>query len=110
MVLAPLMLSHRTGTVYAMNKAAMNQLAKNLACEWAADGIRVNSVAPWYMATELAMQVHMCVCNCASDNRVWSMCHIRHLQRHVFCRPYLCFGQHIYHSPAVSAHWLTEYT
>ena len=35
----------------------MNQLAKNLACEWAKDGIRVNSVAPWYTATPLAQAV-----------------------------------------------------
>ena len=26
----------------------MDQLTKNLCCEWAADGIRVNSVKPWY--------------------------------------------------------------
>ncbi|KAK9050963.1 hypothetical protein SSX86_027588 [Deinandra increscens subsp. villosa] len=32
---------------------AMNQLAKNLACEWAKDNIRVNSVAPWYIRTSL---------------------------------------------------------
>ena len=37
--------------------ASMNQLAKNLACEWAKDNIRINSVAPWYTATELAEQV-----------------------------------------------------
>ena len=47
----------RSGTIYAMTKAAINQLAKNLACEWAKDGIRVNSIAPWYTATELANQV-----------------------------------------------------
>ncbi|KAL6762496.1 hypothetical protein V8C86DRAFT_2518682 [Haematococcus lacustris] len=47
----------RSGTIYAMTKAALNQLTKNLACEWAAEGVRVNSVAPWYTATELAMQV-----------------------------------------------------
>ena len=40
-----------------MTKAAINQLAKNLACEWAADGIRVNSVAPWYTATSLTKPV-----------------------------------------------------
>ncbi|KAL6762497.1 hypothetical protein V8C86DRAFT_3130842 [Haematococcus lacustris] len=47
----------RSGTIYAMTKAALNQLTKNLACEWAAEGVRVNSVALWYTATELAMQV-----------------------------------------------------
>ncbi|WVZ54148.1 hypothetical protein U9M48_004998 [Paspalum notatum var. saurae] len=46
------------GSIYAMTKGtygsgAMNQLAKNLACEWAKDGIRVNSVAPWYIKTPL---------------------------------------------------------
>lgn len=40
-----------------MTKASLNQLAKNLACEWARDGVRVNSVAPWYTATPLALQV-----------------------------------------------------
>ncbi|GLC40630.1 hypothetical protein PLESTB_000038400 [Pleodorina starrii] len=47
----------RSGTIYAMTKAALNQLTRNLACEWAAAGIRVNSVAPWYTATDLALQV-----------------------------------------------------
>ncbi len=47
----------RSGSVYAMTKASLNQLAKNLACEWAADGVRVNSVAPWYISTDLANQV-----------------------------------------------------
>ncbi|KAG0528960.1 hypothetical protein BDA96_05G057000 [Sorghum bicolor] len=42
-----------TGSVYAMAKAGMNQLARNLACEWAGDGIRANSVAPWYTRTPL---------------------------------------------------------
>ncbi|GMI17527.1 hypothetical protein TrLO_g13115 [Triparma laevis f. longispina] len=46
-----------TGTPYAATKAAMNQLTGNLACEWAADGIRVNCVAPWYINTPLAKQV-----------------------------------------------------
>lgn len=46
----------RSGAVYAMTKAAINQLTKNLSVEWAKDGIRVNTVAPWYTATPLAMQ------------------------------------------------------
>lgn len=41
----------RTGAVYGMTKAAMHQLTRNLAVEWADDGIRVNSVAPWYIRT-----------------------------------------------------------
>ncbi|XP_056682782.1 tropinone reductase isoform X2 [Spinacia oleracea] len=43
------------GSVYGPAKGAMNQLAKNLACEWAKDNIRVNSVAPgviWSSMTE----------------------------------------------------------
>lgn len=42
-----------TGSVYGATKAAMNQLTKNLACEWAKDNIRANSVAPWYTKTSL---------------------------------------------------------
>ncbi|MBL1212235.1 MAG: SDR family oxidoreductase [Ignavibacteriae bacterium] len=47
----------KTGSPYGMTKAAMNQLSKNLAVEWAADGIRVNTIAPWYIETPLAKQV-----------------------------------------------------
>lgn len=46
-----------SGTVYAATKAAINQLAKNLACEWAKDNIRANSVAPWYIRTSLVDQL-----------------------------------------------------
>lgn len=41
----------RTGLLYGLSKAAVHQLSTNLACEWASDGIRVNSVAPWYIRT-----------------------------------------------------------
>ncbi len=42
----------RTGAPYGMTKAALTQLTRNLACEWADDGIRVNAVAPWYIRTQ----------------------------------------------------------
>jgi Tropinone reductase 1 len=41
----------RTGAPYGMAKAALHQMTKNLACEWADDGVRVNAVAPWYIRT-----------------------------------------------------------
>ena len=36
---------------------AINQLTKNLACEWAKDNIRTNCVAPWYIKTPLTQPV-----------------------------------------------------
>ncbi|KAH6805662.1 Rossmann-fold superfamily protein [Perilla frutescens var. frutescens] len=42
-----------SGSIYGATKGAMNQLTKNLACEWAKDNIRVNCVAPWYIKTSL---------------------------------------------------------
>ena len=40
-----------TGSLYAVCKAAIIQLTKSLAVEWAPYFIRVNSVAPWFTAT-----------------------------------------------------------
>jgi len=38
---------------YAASKAAVVSLTKTLAVEWAADGIRINGVAPGYVRTEM---------------------------------------------------------
>jgi Tropinone reductase 1 len=46
-----------SGSLYGMTKAALLQLTRNLAVEWAADNIRVNAVAPWYIKTPLATPV-----------------------------------------------------
>jgi Tropinone reductase 1 len=43
-----------TGVPYAASKAGLIQAARTLALEWAAAGIRVNAVAPWYTRTPLA--------------------------------------------------------
>jgi Tropinone reductase 1 len=47
----------RTGAPYGMSKAALIQMTRNLAVEWAPRSIRVNAVAPWYIDTPLARQV-----------------------------------------------------
>ncbi|HEU0035072.1 MAG TPA: SDR family oxidoreductase [Kofleriaceae bacterium] len=46
-----------TGVAYATAKAGLAQAARTLALEWAPDGIRVNTVAPWYTRTPLAAPV-----------------------------------------------------
>ncbi|KAJ8570583.1 hypothetical protein K7X08_037555 [Anisodus acutangulus] len=40
-------------SLYSASKAAINQMTKNLACEWAKENIRVNSVAPGIILTPL---------------------------------------------------------
>ncbi|CAL5334980.1 unnamed protein product [Camellia sinensis] len=40
-------------SVYAAAKGAINQLTRNLACEWAKDNIRTNTVAPWAVKTTI---------------------------------------------------------
>ncbi|KAG6433808.1 hypothetical protein SASPL_105425 [Salvia splendens] len=40
-------------SAYAASKGAINQLTKNLACEWAKDNIRANAVAPFGVKTTI---------------------------------------------------------
>lgn len=50
--------SVRTSTaIYAMTKGAMEGMTRFLSTEWGPAGIRVNSVAPWYVATPLTAPV-----------------------------------------------------
>ncbi|KAI95243.1 short-chain dehydrogenase [Rhodomicrobium udaipurense JA643] len=44
--------------VYAISKAAEAQLARNLAVEWGARGIRVNSIAPGVVKTDFAKALY----------------------------------------------------
>lgn len=47
----------QTGPPYGMTKAAIIQLTRHLAVEWAPFKIRVNAVSPWYIATPLTEPV-----------------------------------------------------
>jgi Tropinone reductase 1 len=42
-----------SGPPYGMTKAAMIQMARHLAVEWAPYHIRVNTISPWYIHTPL---------------------------------------------------------
>ena len=45
--------SRRSNAYYNASKAAVHHLTKSLAAEWGARGVRVNAVAPTYIATPL---------------------------------------------------------
>ena len=47
----------QSGPPYGMTKAAIIQLTRHLAAEWAPDHIRVNAVSPWYIRTPLTATV-----------------------------------------------------
>lgn len=43
-------------SAYAATKSAVIQISKNLACEWAKEGIRTNAVAPWAVNTGVKVE------------------------------------------------------
>lgn len=45
------------GAAYSMGHAALMQMSRNLACEWAEDGIRVNSVATGFVRTKRSSEL-----------------------------------------------------
>ena len=47
----------QSGPPYGMTKAAIIQLSRHLAAEWAEHHIRVNTVSPWYIETPLTESV-----------------------------------------------------
>jgi NAD(P)-dependent dehydrogenase (short-subunit alcohol dehydrogenase family) len=49
---------HKGAGAYSCAKAALSQLCRNLAQEWAPDGIRVNAVAPGMVATPLTARIY----------------------------------------------------
>lgn len=47
----------QSGPPYGMTKAAIIQMGRHLAVEWAPHNIRVNTVSPWYIETPLTQPV-----------------------------------------------------
>ncbi|KAG9158727.1 hypothetical protein Leryth_013630 [Lithospermum erythrorhizon] len=43
-------------SLYSGTKGAINQITRNLACEWAKDNIRVNAVTPWIINTPMVKE------------------------------------------------------
>lgn len=43
----------QNGPAYNASKAGVHMLTKTFACEWAKNGVRVNAIAPGYIATEM---------------------------------------------------------
>jgi len=64
-----------TGVAYAAAKAGLAQVARTLALEWAKDGIRVNTVAPWYTRTPLVEPI------LSQPDRLAAILHATPLQR-----------------------------
>lgn len=49
---------------------AINQLTRNLACEWARDNIRSNAVAPWYIKTSMVEKVDASFVTVFGENQI----------------------------------------
>ena len=47
----------QSAAAYVASKAAVHMMTKALACEWAKTGVRVNAVAPGYIATDMTLQM-----------------------------------------------------
>lgn len=47
----------QAAAAYIASKAAVHMMTKALACEWAKNGVRVNALAPGYIATDMTLQM-----------------------------------------------------
>lgn len=47
----------QSAAAYIASKAAVHMMTKALACEWAKTGVRVNALAPGYIATDMTLQM-----------------------------------------------------